>query len=176
MSSGMSDDFLRRYTSVQQSLFAYIRSTGFTLTDSEDILQDVAVALWKSYSTYQPDKPFVAWAIGVAKNVVHGRLRYESVRRNARAAEELGECVARTLVADQDELREERERMADCMKKLPGKSRDLLDWRYRDRLDLGTIAHRIGQTYAATNMVLSRLRSRLLECVSGLSGKVPHEA
>ena len=44
MSSGMSDDFLRRYTSVQQSLFAYIRSTGFTLTDAEDILQDVAVA------------------------------------------------------------------------------------------------------------------------------------
>lgn len=54
--------FLKDFLGVQNSVYAYIRSAGFGTAEAEDISQDVALALWKSYSSYDSSRPFVAWA------------------------------------------------------------------------------------------------------------------
>ncbi len=53
------------------------------------------------------------------------------------------------------------------MKALPEKARAILALRYQERLELKTVAARIGQSAAAANMLLSRIRAKLLDCVKG---------
>src|SRR5215831_5134132 len=167
----LHEKFLRRYTAGQQSLFAYIRSKGLNLADSEDVLQDVSVALWESFASYDSSRPFLAWALGVARNVVHKHQRYQQVRRtspvDAAVLDQLSQQVAATLQSLDEDLLEEKKRMEECIRALPEKARALLRLRYHDRMDLRAVAGRVGQSYAATNMLLSRIRARLLDCVEG---------
>lgn len=171
-------DFLQRLMAVQQSLFAYIRSAGFSTTDSEDILQDAATALWESFASYDSSRPFVAWALGVTRNLIHKQRRYDRVRGNtavdSRIIEKTSGYVAATLSSCEKGLSEERERMEECLESLPDSSKSLLRMRYRHRLSLKAIARKIARSYAATNMLLTRIRAKLLDCVSGgLEGSQP---
>ena len=36
-------------------------------TDARDILQETAVALWRQFDSYDPQRPFVNWAMGFAR-------------------------------------------------------------------------------------------------------------
>lgn len=38
------------------------------INDARDVLQETAVALWQSIAHYDPARPFVAWARGIALN------------------------------------------------------------------------------------------------------------
>src|SRR5262245_17708949 len=122
----LHETFLRRYTASQQSLFAYIRSKGLSLADSEDVLQDVSVALWESFVSYDPSRPFLAWALGVTRNVVHKHQRYLHVRRtspiDAATLDQLSQQVAATIQSLDDQLLEEKQRMEDCIRALPDKA------------------------------------------------------
>ena len=35
--------------------------------DARDILQDTAVALWRQFGSYDPERPFLHWAMGFAR-------------------------------------------------------------------------------------------------------------
>jgi RNA polymerase sigma-70 factor (ECF subfamily) len=168
--SDPSSRFLRHYGSAQQSLFAYIRSAGFTLTDTEDVLQDVSVALWGSFSSYDEERPFVAWAIGIARNLIQKHQRGRRVRRQTRVDTEvlqrLADQAAAALESYDRELSDEKSRMEECLDALPDKARDLLEMRYGQRLSLDEIAERLGKSYGAASMVISRIRAKLVECVS----------
>jgi RNA polymerase sigma-70 factor, ECF subfamily len=162
-------EFLRKFMGVQQALFAYIRSAGFGLTDADDILQDVAVELWEHYDSYDQKTQFVAWAIGIAKHRIFNQMRYNKVRMNTVVNSELCEriagTVADTLESEKSELSQERERMKDCVERLPSESARLIRMRYGERRNLEEIAGYLGKSYAAANMVLSRIRDTLLQCV-----------
>lgn len=164
-------EFLRKYTAVQQSIFAYIRSAGIRLEDAEDLLQEAAVALWESYESYDPRRPFIGWALGVTRNLIYRQYRYDRIRQKVVVDSELcariSDHVSAALDAHEDALAEEKKQMEGCIKALPERSRALIRMRYHDRLDLKSIGTQIGQSYAGTHMLLSRIRARLLDCVSG---------
>ncbi|MBA4388310.1 MAG: hypothetical protein C0404_10040 [Verrucomicrobia bacterium] len=162
-------EFLERYLGVQQSVYAYIRGAGFGVADADDLAQEVAVALWKSYDAYDPAKSFEGWAIGVARNVIRNKRRYDRVRGDTIVdtdiCQQIGDLVAETVSKEKDVFDEEREKLEHCMKNLPDRSRELLRLRYYTGLDLGQIARSVRSTYGAVNITLSRARSMLIDCV-----------
>lgn len=130
----LHEDFLRRYTAAQQPIFAYIRSKGFDLADAEDVLQDVSVALWESIASYQPSRPFLGWALGVARNLIHKHQRRQRIRRHTQVdpalLDRISQEVAQTLSRLEGDLADERDRMEQCMKALPEKAKAILALRY----------------------------------------------
>jgi len=54
---------------------AFVASVVRDFRDRDDVLQDFAVAVVESFESYDPDRPFVAWAMGVARNQVGLNLR-----------------------------------------------------------------------------------------------------
>ena len=68
----------RLWTLAQPAVSAFIASMVRNIHARDDILQDVAVAVLDSFGSYDPSRPFVAWAIGVARNQVRLYLRRQS--------------------------------------------------------------------------------------------------
>ena len=163
-------EFLRLFLSVQQSIFAFIRASGFGLTDAEDILQDVSVELWKSFEAYDRSKPFAAWAVAITRNLMWKQRRYEAVRRkntvSSEAIAEIADFAAAALESKNEHANEQRNYLERCLERLSPNLREVLRLRYEAGLELVGVARRIGKSYEATNMLLSRTRKQLMNCVT----------
>jgi len=64
------EQFTRRWTEAQPIVAGYINAVVADFQEAEDLLQNVAVILLRKFPEYDGQRPFVAWAIGIAKREV----------------------------------------------------------------------------------------------------------
>lgn len=160
---GSQEDFLKLFLKHQDGIRAFLGSVVRDRTAAEDLFQEISLALWESFTSYDPVRPFGTWARGVAlKKVLQGR---EKSRRiplafSPQAIGAVLDAYDRTEAAapDTDGLR-------DCISKLPPRSQSLLALRYERSLKLGEIAKEVGSTLDAVHKLLSRIRENLQECL-----------
>lgn len=163
------------WVKVQPALTAFLIASTPQFSDAEDLLQEVAVEVARRFDDYDPSRPFLPWAIWVAKiqiaNFYRARQR-SPVKFVGESIDALGEACDRIQVT----LSEEKWALEKCLTSLTGRSRTLLQLRYFDDLSPQEIGSRTGMTAGAVRIALSRTRSALLSCVqstlSGASG--PH--
>lgn len=152
--------WVRSQTTVASYVYAAIRDTH----EAEDVLQVVAEAAVEAFDSYDPDRSFTGWVLGIARHRVlhHNRTR-------GRDRHVFGE-KALSLIADAhaelDEQQDDRRAaLGDCMGELTDRSRQLIDLRYHAELKPADIAERFGMTPNALNVALHRVRQTLAECI-----------
>ena len=59
----------------QARLFGYIHSLVRDSNDADDLFQQTAMVLWRKFAEYDPARPFLGWACGVARFEVTNFLR-----------------------------------------------------------------------------------------------------
>jgi RNA polymerase sigma-70 factor (ECF subfamily) len=130
----------------------------------EDLFQEVSLVLWQSFATYDPSRPFGAWARGVAANkVLQNR---EKTRRIPLAfSPEAIRAVLEAYDRTSPEATDDVDRLRDCLSRLPERSRRMLALRYEQSLKLGEIARRAGTTLDAAHKTLSRIRDAVQACL-----------
>jgi RNA polymerase sigma-70 factor (ECF subfamily) len=159
------DDFVRRLVGAQGALRGFILAHIQDLNLAEDVLQDVSVALWKKIETYQPDRPFLNWALGVARNeVLHSRR--DSARSRLVFEEDLIQKVAERYEALEPDLENRRTALRHCIAKLPEHYREAVHQRYVEARPVGEVARRLERSEGAVHMLLTRIRAALLECAT----------
>jgi RNA polymerase sigma-70 factor, ECF subfamily len=144
---------------------AYIRSLTGSFHDAQDILQEVSVIVVRKYAQYDRAKPFVAWAIGIARNEVLAYRRDKYMDRQVFdnvAVERLADAFAETSSQPDDLL----EALAKCVKKVPDRTRKLLQLRYLEDLKYEQIAELVQAGTSAVKVALHRVRSALRDCVT----------
>ena len=88
-----NEEFIRLFLPVERRVYAYIRSMVFNRADAEDLLQEVAATLWRSFDQFEPGTHFDRWALTAALNQV--RYFRQKHRRNVLAfSEPLFETIA----------------------------------------------------------------------------------
>jgi len=159
--------FLAYFLRHQDEIAAVVGSMVRDRHAREDILQEVALTLWRKFDDFDEARSFGAWARGIA---VHKVL--QSFARQKRVpvplAPETMEAVLAAFDATEgeaEELAEKEAALRACIEMLPEKSRRLLALRYEENLTLDAIARRLSSTLDAVNKALSRLRQALRECV-----------
>ena len=65
----------RLWTLAQPVVSAFVTSVVRDFKDRDDVLQEIAVAAIESFDAYDPDRPFVPWVMGVARNQIGLYLR-----------------------------------------------------------------------------------------------------
>jgi len=158
------DDFVRLWTSAQSGVAAYISAMVPNYHDAEDILQECASVLLQKFAQYDGSRPFLSWAIGVARTEIFSRRRRFQVERlvfDEPAMESLAE-VYQELGAAVDER---VEALRFCAGKAQGRARELLNMRYGENLKPREIAKRIGSNPNATTVALTRIREALRKCM-----------
>ena len=61
-----TSDFVRLWTRHQAEVGRYVFMMIPRQADAAEVLQDVSVLLWKKWDQYDPERPFVPWAIRFA--------------------------------------------------------------------------------------------------------------
>ena len=157
------EEFMGHFIASEPKLRAYAMACGLSREQTDDLVQEEALVLWRKFQDYDRTRPFLPWALGIAHNLIH------KARQGARSSPLLSPDVTRQLAETCGRIdREVDERcgaLRDCVEKLPDHLRALLALRYGERLSLAQIGQRLGRGLSATNMTLHRIRQLLLDCV-----------
>jgi RNA polymerase sigma-70 factor (ECF subfamily) len=156
-------EFLGHLSAAQDALRGYLFTGIRDVNRVEDVLQEVRIALWKKRGSFHGERPFLGWALGVARNeLLHAR-RAAARSRLIFDAELLEKARAR-YEAMEPELRRRRAALRSCIERLPERSRHVVRERYLEGTPVEKLARRLGKTVGALHKLLSRLRSALADC------------
>jgi len=158
------EDFAQRWLQAEPSISAYVFASVGRFHDAEDVVQRIAQELARRFDEYDADRPFVGWALWIAKSRVidfyrtHGRQRLVF-------SNELLHRLADSISEQSEERADRREALEACLDELPRKSRRLLDLRYVDELSADEVARSVDSTSGSVRVLLSRARTALANCV-----------
>lgn len=157
-------ELAKLWVAAQPAVSAYIWSCVPDFHHAEDLLQEVAGDAASSFENYDPAKPFVAWALGIARFKV-----IDHYRKNSRDPLVFkGEALDRLTSAYEEvfpEINPKRKALEQCIDKLQDKGRKALEMRYEQDMKPAQIAEVIGSTPGSVRVMLTRIRSALSKCV-----------
>ena len=158
------EDFIQHFTDVEHALRAYLLAATRNLSDADDLFQAVWIVLWNKFDQFDASRSFRSWAIGVARFEV---LRWK--RQQARSREVLSEDAI-SLLADSaqehaEEINVHRILLRECLERVNGLRRRVLDMKYSENMKAREIAHATGRSVEAVEMLLVRVRRLLQSCI-----------
>jgi RNA polymerase sigma-70 factor (ECF subfamily) len=156
--------FMRLWTAAQPAVANYVHAVLRDRTVAEDVLQETSMVLFRRFVEYDANLPFVAWALGVAKNQILG-LHRDQARSRVIFNEELLARFTATWADLSPRMSDRGLALQDCLERLPAHARRLVRMRYFDDLPSEQIAQQHGGTGAAVRVALQRIRQQLRECV-----------
>ena len=164
----MSDsptEFLKLFLAQERDLRGFIGSLVRDSQAREDIFQETALSLWKSYSDFDPTRPFGAWARGIAGNKIKQSWRADARRPLSLPPEAVDAVCEAYDRSDSGDTAGREAALRICLEKLPERARQALTLKYENGQSAGVIATRLGSSVDAVHQLLSRLRTSLAECV-----------
>jgi RNA polymerase sigma-70 factor (ECF subfamily) len=156
--------FMRLWTESQQAVVNYIHATVRDPAAAKDLVQETALVLFRRFSEYDGQRPFLAWALGVAQFQVRGFHRDAArslVCFDTELFDRFTELWAETAAA----ASERSSALEVCLERLPARPRQMLRLRYFEELNSEEIARRLGSKSAAVRVTLQRIREQLRACV-----------
>ncbi|MDA7536099.1 sigma-70 family RNA polymerase sigma factor [Akkermansiaceae bacterium] len=155
--------FTRLWTANLPKVAAFVGSMVHQVSDRDDVLQDCAVAAMTSFERYDPERPFPAWVIGVARNQVRLYLRRKSKDPHV-FDDEVLDLLVDSFTKHQPE-EEKLDRLEHCVGQLEGKARQICEYRYSHDLKPAAIATKLGMTPNSVAKSLQRIREQLRLCL-----------
>lgn len=158
------EEFTHHWLEVEPSVSAYVFASISGFHDAEDVVQRIAQELARRFDEYDSSRPFVGWALWIAKSRVIDFYRAQSRTRVVFSHELLAQ-LADTIVKQADRRSDRREALEACLDELPRRSRRLLDLRYVEELSAAEMARETGSTSGSVRVLLSRVRTVLASCI-----------
>lgn len=154
----------RLWTLAQPKVSAFVTSVVRDFKDRDDVLQDIAVAVVESIDSYDSQRPFDVWAMGVARNQM--KLYF---RRRQRDRLLFDETTIQRVEAAFSRVTDVESRKLDllnnCLEQLEGRAQELCTLRYEENLKPAAISETLGMAGTAVRKSLQRIREQLRECI-----------
>ena len=151
----------------EQTVRAYIAGAVRSFADREDLRQQVALTIARRFDEFDEQRPFLAWALWIAKSRVIDFYRSQN-RTPQFLSDSLLDKYADLLVRRQEVISRRHEALEHCLEKLPDRSRALIRFRYQDGLRIEQIAETIRSTSSSVRVALYRIRNALADCIQAL--------
>ncbi|WP_035614087.1 sigma-70 family RNA polymerase sigma factor [Haloferula sp. BvORR071] len=144
-------------------LRAYLRARMADWSEADDLAQEAFLTAYRKIHQFTGEGELEPWLKTIAKNHLRNHVRK---RRDecVGGSEELGRLLdqdAGTIAVSSGSL----DALADCLRRIEGPSRALLNERYVEGKSVRDLAAESGRGYSALTMQLHRLREVLAECV-----------
>jgi len=178
----MNDDIWSRALVEQNQrwLMVYFLAATGNYAESEDLVQETFTEALKNAGRFDKTKSFGAWLRGIARNV-YLEHRRRSGRRQVPLSENALEHLDMATAAIEEvstipgyaEMRMNAFRT--CLETLNERTEEVVRRRYLDGEPSKMIAAAMGMTVAAVDLVISRSRKSLSDCVKRKLRLVSHE-
>ena len=153
------------WTSAQTAVAHYIHALVRNPSDAKDVLQETALVLFRRFEEYDNSRPFLAWALGVARLQALGHHRDQG-RSLVIFDDEVLDGITKNWCVLTRASSERAIFLETCLDRLPPRSKQLVTLRYLEELTAEEIATRLGSKGAAIRVALQRIREQLHDCVS----------
>jgi RNA polymerase sigma-70 factor (ECF subfamily) len=157
--------FLALFLRGEKEIFRYVAALIPNVADAQDVVQQTALALWRKFDLYDSAQPFTPWACRFALLEAQEFLRKQQ-RWRAFVEGGLAEELARRRQELDPEFGRRFHHLEECVRKLPGYQRDLIEGYYYRRAAVDELAAVVGRSVEAVYKSLQRIRRTLLECVT----------
>ncbi|QDV51452.1 sigma-70 family RNA polymerase sigma factor [Gimesia fumaroli] len=165
--TGSQSEVARLLTQYRRALYAYIYACVRNSADADDVFQEVSIAVVESFSQLETEAGFFPWAREIAHRRVlaHQRKSNREKPLNPQVLSALSEATER--VENQRPLSTRREKLQECLERLPSLSRELIARCYNDQGEsVGMVAEQFGQKVSAVYARMHRIRVILRDCIS----------
>jgi len=148
----------------QPVVAAYLASGIRDRQHCEDVIQETALAIAEAFDQYDHAKPFLPWAMGVARNKL---LQYYRKHNRDRLVfdEALMSQIGERFEQQGDMTKPRQVALSACLEKLAGQAREMIKLRYVQDLGYDQIAERVGRSRAGVANNLLRSRKALADCI-----------
>ena len=157
------EQFLGLFTANEAAIRAYVRRLVPTRHDAADVMQGIALVLWRKFRELDEPDDFRKWSFGVARYETLAWLR-DKARDRLVLADDVLDTVAHESGQAEDRLSAQREALEGCLEKLPKEQRAVILAAYAPDVGIQDVAKQSGRTVTAFYQWLHRMRLRLLEC------------
>lgn len=157
------EQFLTQFTVHEPAIRAYVRRLVPTRADAADVMQDIALVLWRKFEQLETLDEFRPWAFGVARYEVLAWTRDKARNRHVLAQDVL-QMVADEAAQQESRLEAQRDALEKCLGQLPDEQQQLVREAYAPKAQMADLARRAGRTVNAFYQWLHRTRCRLLDC------------
>lgn len=154
----------RSWVAAEPAVRAFVAAAVRGVADREDVLQQVALTVARRFEEYDGKRPFVAWALWLAKSRIVDFYRGQG-RQRLVLADGMLDRVADSLAERHREVSPRREALEACLEGLPQRSRNMLRLRYDDGLPIDRIAAAVRLTPGSVRVALFRIREALAACI-----------
>lgn len=155
----------RLWSQAQPVVAAMVAGAVVDFNDAEDVVGQVAEIVVRNFDQYNLERPFVPWALGIARNQVLKHYQRRAGQRHAYFDEHTLQLLEAAQVEIADELPARLAALNDCMQQVRGKSRRVLEMRYMHDLKPEVVAEALGMTRNAVWVMLHRIRGALKDCI-----------
>lgn len=148
----------------QSAVSAYITANVVDLHHVEDLVQEVAQVCAEKFATFDRERSFMSWALGIAR---HRLLKYYRSRSRDRLvlSEPALERLEAGLVRVEPEAEERRDAVRRCLQQIEGRRRQVLELRYGTGIKVADIATQMEMSPSGVSVMLHKVRAALYACV-----------
>jgi RNA polymerase sigma-70 factor, ECF subfamily len=164
MAEDRREQFTEQYVRHERRLFGYVMTLLPDFLEAEEAYQETCLRLWSKWDDFDPNRDFLAWACGYARNVVR-ELRQKKYRGAAVLDEQTMESIAAVRFRSTLAAEAWQSQLSDCLQELSPPQRELIARYYSGEVPIDVIAAELHATPAALYMRLSRIRGQLFECL-----------
>ena len=163
--------FLGLFTAHESSIHAYVRRLVYRREDASDVMQKIAIILWKKFDQLKAAKEFRKWSFGVARyEVLAWRRDLARERERLVLSTETIELMAVEMDRKSEQLDLEREAILQhCLNKLKKEQRSALQEMYMDESNTPTLAQKFGKSTTGFYQWIYRIRQNLSKCAKNLA-------
>ena len=156
--------FVSLFVRHQAAIHSFILTMLPSLEESEEVLQEASMTMWKKFDQFQPDTSFRNWAFQIAKYTTFNYVRKLGRDRHL-FSENMMKLIASYSEERSDDLEQQRRVLRQCITKLPEADNEVMNGCYTEHATITSYARQIGKTANAVTKQLSRIRRSLLKCV-----------
>ncbi|EAQ78081.1 sigma-70 family RNA polymerase sigma factor [Blastopirellula marina] len=153
-----------QWVRAQPAVAAFITSMIPDFHDAEEILQQTAVTATEKFAEYDSERPFIAWAIGLARIEA---LRFRQSRGRDRHVfdSEMLDLMAEAVEQEHKQAAEVRTALKTCLQKTSGRVRQVHELHYGKGMTPRAIAQHLATTENSIFVALHRARNVLRQCI-----------
>lgn len=148
----------------QPIVSAYFAASVLDRQHVEDLVQEVAETAIERFNSFDRDRSFTAWVMGIARNRL---LKYYRSQTRSRLvlSESALEQLAQAMEEVEPEAEARREALRECMKVVSGRRKEVVDLRYGSGASVGDIGRQYAMSPTAVSVMLHRVRLSLQDCI-----------
>lgn len=152
------------WTAAQPAVSAFVHALAGDRALRDEVLQDTATRVLESFGTYDPARPFLPWALTIARRALIDARRRQR-RFPAALSPAAEEALAAAMPPAADVAQAQVDHLNRCLELLQGQQRELCDLRYRSDLSPARIAELTGLAPNTVSKSLQRIREQLRACI-----------